>query len=445
MEEDGDYMEDDNFYPSDFEDDLSEMVGVEEFLQGVHIGNLGFQETHFLSSNGESDSDEEDVGEEILEPWEEVLEEGVEHVNIGGPTPSSIFEDIPIETFPKYVHFNLQSLALMIDCIRGGYFPSYQQIHEANSFFCPLSNLHRPSTQKNVESLTIERWQKLQERLKVVELLSGFVLSPLNDTKGRQIPPIEYWRSIVHGGHIDKNGKHLSISMTTNAIRSQWSTDSYVGGIQTSFIQNCMNSCDVCQEKKMWDEVVKVPLENLSATIDALCTKYIVLRRRLKCRVGKTKTVTYYRCHRGKNKNRPHRRTVDVKPMDDKGSRRNRTSRLCSCEFQMKVEEPNVSKCSNTLPHSKLQATIYVHSKHSGHTPGSDSDLFFLPVHPYVIAWVMENLKFMLSPRAIEATSVDAQERFSQSVPEVERATYRFFVIKKEVQILAYSLRINGI
>lgn len=55
MEEDGDYLEDDNFYPSDFEDNLSEMVGVEEFLQGVHIENLGFQETHFLSSNGESE------------------------------------------------------------------------------------------------------------------------------------------------------------------------------------------------------------------------------------------------------------------------------------------------------------------------------------------------------------------------------------------------------
>ncbi|KAG0571689.1 hypothetical protein KC19_VG034400, partial [Ceratodon purpureus] len=172
----------------------------------------------------------------------------------------------------------------MIDCIRGEYSPSYQQIHEANSLFCPLSNLHRPSTQKNVESLTIERWQKIQGKLKVVQLSSGFVLSPLNDTKGRQIPPIESWPSIVHGGHIDKNEKHLSLSMTLNAIRTQWSTDIYVGGIQSSFIQHCMNSCEVCQEKKLWDEVVKVPLENLSATLDALCTKYIVLRRRVKCR-----------------------------------------------------------------------------------------------------------------------------------------------------------------
>lgn len=74
---------DDNFYPSDFEEDLSEMVGMEEFIEGVHIQNVGFQETHFLSSNGESD-----VDEEILKPWEKMLEECMEHVNIGGPTTS---------------------------------------------------------------------------------------------------------------------------------------------------------------------------------------------------------------------------------------------------------------------------------------------------------------------------------------------------------------------
>ena len=84
MEDDGDHMEDDNFYPSDFEDDLNELVGVEEFLQGVHersntdIESSTFQETYFLSSNGESDMDEEEGVEEILEPWEDLLVEGVE-------------------------------------------------------------------------------------------------------------------------------------------------------------------------------------------------------------------------------------------------------------------------------------------------------------------------------------------------------------------------------
>jgi len=36
MKDDGDHMEDDNLYPSDFEDDLNELVRVEEFLQGMY-------------------------------------------------------------------------------------------------------------------------------------------------------------------------------------------------------------------------------------------------------------------------------------------------------------------------------------------------------------------------------------------------------------------------
>ena len=36
MEDDGDHMKDDNFYPFDFEDDLNELAGVEEIFQGVH-------------------------------------------------------------------------------------------------------------------------------------------------------------------------------------------------------------------------------------------------------------------------------------------------------------------------------------------------------------------------------------------------------------------------
>src|SRR5579875_2246792 len=97
MEDDDDYMADDNFYPSDFEDDASELVGVEEFLQEVHenglssVKDLSFQETYFLSSNGDSDVDEEDGGDLILEPWEDLMVNGVENINIGTPTHSQDF------------------------------------------------------------------------------------------------------------------------------------------------------------------------------------------------------------------------------------------------------------------------------------------------------------------------------------------------------------------
>ena len=73
----------------------------------------------------------------------------------------------------------------------------------------------------------------------------------------------------------------------------------------------------------------------------------------------------------------------------------------------------------------------------------ANADLFFLLMHPYMIAWVMENLKYMHSPRIIEAASEKAQDIFRERVTGVERVKYRFFIIKNEVQILAYSLRIR--
>lgn len=138
MEDDGDHIKYDNFYPSDFEDDLNELIGVEEFLKGVYersntnIESLTFQKTYLLSSKGGSGMNEEEGVEKILEPWQDLLVKYIEHMNIGNSTPhgffSSSFEDISIETFPKYVHFILQSITLMINCIRGGYFPSFYQI-----------------------------------------------------------------------------------------------------------------------------------------------------------------------------------------------------------------------------------------------------------------------------------------------------------------------------
>ena len=47
------------------------------------------------------------------------------------------------------------------------------------------------------------------------------------------------------------------------------------------------------------------------------------------------------------------------------------------------------------------------------------------------------------NPEIIETASERAQDLFSEMVTDLECATYRFFIIKNEVHILAYSLRIN--
>ena len=82
--------------------------------------------------------------------------------------------------------------------------------------------------------------------------------------------------------------------------------------------------------------------------------------------------MTYYRCHRGGSKERPHKIGSDVKSIDPKESRRDRTFRLYDCEFQIKVLEPHMSKCSSNL----IYITIYIHSKYSDYNPKSNADIF---------------------------------------------------------------------
>ena len=71
-------------------------------------------------------------------------------------------------------------------------------------------------------------------------------------------------------------------------------------------------------------------------------------------------------------------------------------------------------------------------------------EIVFFLVHPYVISWAMENLKYMRSVRALKVASERAHELFFQSVGDLERVTYWFHIIKKEVEVLAYYMKIYG-
>lgn len=113
-------------------------------------------------------------------------------------------------------------------------------------------------------------------------------------------------------------------------------------------------------------------------------------------------------------------------------------SRLRICELQINVVEIREGETSVSLLEHQHQTTIYVHTAHSEHTPISDGDSFSLPVHPYIISLAMENLKYMHLARALEAASERAREIFSQNFGDIERVTYRFHIIKKEVEALAF-------
>jgi hypothetical protein len=292
MEEDSEFLGDDFFYPSDFEEELEYVVEVEEILECA-IGSTTefastsiFGETYFTLSDYESECEGDKEGDEesdggLHEVDNDPLYFSTDNTGINVDEYSlPSFAHVPIETFPKYVHFTIASQKLMIECFEGQMFPTFDQIREANASFRPLSKSHGHSIVVNDTFHTIERWKKLQENVKLVRVNDRIALAPSrHDQKGRRIPPIEHWCSIVEKSHVDTTGKHLPLSSTLVAIREDRSTDNRVGGIHTSYVENCFHSCDICKQTKFWDEVHKVPHQLLNATLDEICTKYVVLRK----------------------------------------------------------------------------------------------------------------------------------------------------------------------
>jgi hypothetical protein len=450
-------LDDDFFYPSDFEEELEHVVGVEVILKCAIGSTTEFASTstfgkiYFTLSDYESECEGYDEGHEeddrrLYEVDNDPLHFSTNNTGINVDEYSlPSFAHIPIETFPKYVHFTIASQKLMIECLEGQMFPTFDQICEADASFRPLSKSHSRSIDVNDVFHIIKRWKKLQENVKLVGVNDGIALAPSrHDQKGRRIPPIEHWCSIVEKSHVDATGKHLPLPSTLATIREDWTTDNRVGGIHTSYVENCFHSCDICKQAKLWDEVHKVPHQFLNATLDEICMKYVVLRR-VFCSPYRIKShvVTYYCCHRGGKKHCRHRKQSYVKPLESKDTRQDRKSKLYNCSFQVKTIEPivddNIEEGGNVR-----EAIIFVHTKHTGHEPSSDKDKLFLPVHPVVLTMAKENLKKMISTSTVALASIRNEEKLKTRVGDLERVTYRFSIIPKEVEQLKYSMRLNG-
>jgi hypothetical protein len=451
MDKGNDAQEDDCFYPSDFEEVLEHVVGVEEMLQN-HQSNddldysTTYTEAFFKLSDGETEMEDAVEHHEGMSGYYENQVNSSSN-NIDICTDESFLyslEHVPILTFPKHVHFTGASMKLMIECLQKQEYPSFDQIRAADPNFRPLAKHHGRHVDAHDVVYNIEQWKNLQASVKLIHLDDGIALFPSkHDSIGRQIPPIELWCSIVQTAHVNVEGKHLSLTATLNAIRTKWSTDIRVGGIHTLYISKCIDSCSSCEHSKLWNEVHTVSLDALDVTLDAVCAKHMVLRRLRQTRRYENHIVKYYRCHRGGNKTRPHTKNSATRVVEDKNSRLDRKSRLCNCSFQLKTIEPIIDINGGGISSGK-KATIAIHSEHIGHILGSNEDLLFLPVHPLVCCMAQENLKRMISTSTIALASKRDEQKIKAMVTELERVTYRFFIIPKEVGQERHSMRVNG-
>jgi hypothetical protein len=166
----------------------------------------------------------------------------------------------------------------MIEYLEGQVFPTFDQICKIDPSFHPFSKNHGRFIDVNDVFHNIDRWKKLQENVKLIGVNDGIALAPLrHDQKGRKIPLIEHWCSIIEKSHIDAIGKHSSLTFILATIRENWSMDNRVRGIHTSYAENCLHSCHTYEQAKLWNEVHRVLHDLFNDTLDEICTKYVVL------------------------------------------------------------------------------------------------------------------------------------------------------------------------
>ena len=152
-----------------------------------------------------------------------------------------------------------------------------------------------------------------------------------------------------------------------------------------------------------------VPIEELDVTLDKLCESHLVLRPWVRTYQSKTHVVKYYRCHRGGKIRTSTKPKVKRCTSSITQERRERMSRLCNCTFQIRTIEP-LNKKKQIKGSSTGMAIISLHTKHSGHQPGTDTDKLFLPVRPIVMSLAMENLKRMVSTSTVALASKNEEK-----------------------------------
>lgn len=443
MEADSGGVEDDDFYASDFEEELDHVLGVEEFFGGVfqHEDVLPSSNVHddlFYPSDFESDVEDKGDVQELLEGV--LAEEGLSSTGVESPLP--FFDNVPIQCNLRQIQLNYASKELLIASIESTLIPSFTQIREVYPTFRPFPTHHGRIVHVDDVFHNVKRWTRLQEGVKLIDVDGEVGLTPKGDPNGRLVPCVEEWSSLVQTHHIDKYGKHLALRPTIDSIRRTWSTDVIFGGISKAYIEVCIKSCTTCQPKQVWDEVHSINPELLSHTLDQICEKYIVSRRVFVVKTTRFHKITFFRCHRG-GKRRSNKKNTDKISLGSE-CRRERKSMKRGCQFLLKTKEPLDVDSSGIHAVSKEDVTISVRVEHTGHHPGSDGDILFLPVHPLVISLAMDNLKRMVSTTTVALASVREEAKIKAMVDGVERVTYRFYLIPKEVEQLHYGMKLNG-
>lgn len=326
-----------------------------------------------------------------------------------------------------YFAFDRESYKIMLADLKRGEHVTLERLKE-----CKNNAIH-----------DLKKWRRLKDDLKLVrgdEDGDSYWLC-LKASPHLLIASMEDWEGIIQGIHCKLN--HLGIMATLDAIKSRWCIDMRKHGIPVAYIKDVIKSCQLCKsihnqqvdfdtfpdlrnkngQKILPKEVIVTNRCDVDRTLCDIMIKHKVRLVLLRTTQKNAKTQVKYICHRGGTISR-------------KGShiRRLRISKKCGCPFKVKVEY--IDKVDSV--------SITLHAHHEGHLPGSRNDLYHLPVHPLVLQSCMDDLFDVGSCPHVARMSLSKESFHKESVSPLDLATFRFFMIRKEVQTMSYQLRMQG-
>ena len=290
--------------------------------------------------------------------------------------------------------------------------------------------------------LSLKRWKRMKDDMSVCSTMAGGLFLCLKSARSLKIACMEDWQYIVEAAHIDhENGMHKTEKETVNVIKREWCMDIRRHGIPMDYVKDCVLACG-CQliskekpkvimkpssrmQSKASSEIIVTERSRVSQDLVKIMIQHhvrLVFLRSTK-NSGPFEILEELICHRGGNVSRRG---------DNK--RRLRKSKKCGCPFKIVLQYANDSNKINIL----------LHAIHEGHVPGTRADLYYLPIHPRVIACCMDDLFDVGTCRHVARMSKSKESFHIQNASPLDRVVFRFFMIPKEVQMLSYQMRNQG-
>ena len=325
---------------------------------------------------------------------------------------------------PIFYSFNEKSYNLMRIAIQSNTSITLQELQA-----CDLRRTH-----------DLKIWRKIKDNLSLEQNENGLYCLYLRSSPKLKISYIEKWESIVQECHKEEGGAvHLEFDATLQRIKSTWCVDIRRQGIPLAFVKDVLQFCECAKWKESHngsqliskkkntltlEHAQNVSMSHVQEALIKIMIDFkvrLVMVRSTKNHSGST-TIIDYACHRGRSPCR-----VGTK-------KRLRKSKRCGCPFQVRVQYAN---CKNI-------ASISLYPIHEGHTPGTREDLYYLPVHPDVLQCCMEDLFDVGTSRHVAKMSRSKEILQYERASCIDQVTYRFFMLQREVSMMSYQIRKQG-